>query len=80
MVKKEAGKLKYLIFTLKYSGQSVVLWDCFAASGAGSLVKTDGIIHSAKYQDNDLKQMSKSIMTLLPEFAVVISVSGFEHC
>lgn len=77
---KEDDKLKHLISTVKYSVGSVVLWGSFPASGAWALVKTDGIIHSAKYQDNDLKQMSTSIKKLLLEFAVAVSVSGFEPC
>lgn len=77
---KGDGKLKHMISTVNYGGRSVVLWGCFAASGAGVLVKTDGIIHSPKHQDNDLKQMSKSIKKLLLEFAVAISVSGLEPC
>lgn len=65
---KGDGKLKHLISTVKYSGGSVVLCGCFAASGAGALVKIDGIIHCAKYQDNDFKQMSQSIQKLLLGF------------
>jgi hypothetical protein len=38
--------------TVKYVGGSLMLWGCFASTGAGALViKVNGIMNSSMYQD-----------------------------
>jgi hypothetical protein len=37
--------------TVKYGGGSIMVWDCFAASGPGQLVIIDGKMNSQVYED-----------------------------
>ncbi|KAK3557487.1 hypothetical protein QTP70_027911 [Hemibagrus guttatus] len=41
---------KNIIPTVKYGGGSVMVWDCFAASGPGRLAVINGTMNSAVYQ------------------------------
>ncbi len=41
---------KNIILTVKYGGDSVMVWGCFAASGPGRLAVINGTMNSAVYQ------------------------------
>ncbi len=41
---------KNIILTVKYGGDSVMVWGCFAASGPGRLTVINGTMNSAVYQ------------------------------
>uniref|UniRef100_A0A9J7YNC4 Transposase Tc1-like domain-containing protein n=1 Tax=Cyprinus carpio carpio TaxID=630221 RepID=A0A9J7YNC4_CYPCA len=45
-----AFQKKNIIPTVKYGGGSVMVWDCFAASGPGRLAVMNGTMNSAVYQ------------------------------
>ena len=60
----DAYKEKYLIPPVKYGGGSLMLWGCFAASGPGSLVKTNGKMNSTKNQSILTKNLAASTRKL----------------
>ena len=41
---------KNLILTMKHGGGSIMVWDCFAASGSRRLAIIDGTMNSGLYQ------------------------------
>jgi len=41
----------YQIPTVKHGGESIMVWGCFHAGGAGSLMKVDGILDQFGYRD-----------------------------
>ena len=43
--KKDIYREKHLIPTIKYGGESLMLWGCFADSGSGALVQINGIMN-----------------------------------
>ncbi len=45
-----AFQKKNIIPTVKYGGDSVMVWGCFAASGPGRLAVINGTMNSAVYQ------------------------------
>ncbi|KAI4898620.1 hypothetical protein NFI96_006400 [Prochilodus magdalenae] len=45
-----AFQKKNIIPTVKYGGGSVMVWDCFAASGPGRLAVINGTMNAAVYQ------------------------------
>jgi hypothetical protein len=49
--KTEAYAETYLIFTVKYGGESLMLWGYFASIGLEALVKVNGIMNFTMYQD-----------------------------
>jgi hypothetical protein len=80
-LKTEAHAEKYLIFTVKYGGASLMLLGYFPSTGPVVLVKVNGIVNFTKYQnilakktlgrkwifqqDNNHKHISKSIKKMI---------------
>uniref|UniRef100_A0A9J8AH52 Transposase Tc1-like domain-containing protein n=1 Tax=Cyprinus carpio carpio TaxID=630221 RepID=A0A9J8AH52_CYPCA len=55
---------KNIIPTVKHGGGSVMVWGCFAASGPGRLVISDGTMNSALYQKILKKNVRLSVCDL----------------
>ncbi|MBN3289611.1 TCB1 transposase, partial [Polypterus senegalus] len=59
-----AFQKKNIIPTVKYSGGSVMVWGCFAASGPGRLAVIDGTMNSTVYQKIPKENVRPSVRQL----------------
>ena len=62
--KYEAYPKPFIMSTVKFGGESLMLWGCFSWNGVGSLVQIEGIINADKYIEIINENLEEAVLKM----------------